>query len=331
MKRTTIKDIALAVGVSVSTVSRALNNHPDISDKVKEEVQRAARELNYHANQLAVNLRNSRSGLVALIIPEITMFFFPSVINGMEQVVRQRGYQLLVLQSNDSLEQECANLRTCLDLAVDGVLLSLAAESQNLDHLKDLLDAQIPVVLFDKNVDQAVLDQVIINDFEAARLCTERLVFAGARRVCGLFGHASMNISKQRVAGFTTALQDAGLAPVHIIYGQGMDHVREQIAQCINLQKPDGFFCMSDETIAGLYAALADANGHVQQYSPLVTAISDGHLPVMLSPKVPHVHHSGYELGKLAANCLLQRLGSKNPYAAAPQTYYLPCVFKEVG
>lgn len=327
MKRTTIKDIALKLGVSVSTVSRALNNHPDISEKVKDSVRATAKELNYHANLLAVNLRNSRSGLIALIIPEITMFFFPSVINGIEEEVRKQGYQLLVLQSNDSYTQECHNLHTCLDLAVDGVLLSLSAESQDTGHLHELIEAQIPVVLFDKYVKQDLLDQVIINDYEAAAICTQELINTGAKKICGIFGNKQMNITQQRQHGFVATLADAGLAPANIVFAQGMDAVAQEVLALLKHQNIDGYFCMSDETIAGVHTAYATLGLPV----PAIKAISDGHLPYMVNPRVGHVHHSGYELGKLAADCLLMRLKHKNPYEEPAKTVYLPCRFVEVN
>jgi len=327
MKRATIKDIASQLGVSPSTVSRALNDHPDISDKVKEEVRQVAQALNYHVNLTAVNLRNNRSGLIALIIPEITMFFFPSLIKGIEEVVSANGYQLLVLQSQNALAGEVANLRVCADLSIDGILISLSAQTKDLDHLQELEAAAVPIVLFDKSIEQTQFDQVMIDDEEAAYQCVSYLIKAGATKICAVLGDQQLQMSQLRHQGFQRAMVEANLLSngpnsTYIIHAKSQDQCTSLVIDWLGNYEVDAFFCMSDELSAGVYAAINTTTGD-NKHKPKVIGISDGHLPSILSPNLDHYRHSGYELGHLAAERLILRLKAGRKQTIAPETLIL--------
>ena len=309
MKRATIKDIALQVGVSVSTVSRALSDHPDISANIKAEVRRVAEELRYHPNRLAANLRQSRSKLIGLIVPEITMFFVPSVIKGVEEVLRAEGYQLLVMQSHESLEEEKRNLLLCSDYQIDGLLISLSSESLGLEHLDDLSELGIPVVLFDKSRPQAPFDQIQIDDRQAAYDCVRYLINKGARTICGLFGHRDLAISQNRLRGFQDALRDAGLDPATqpLVFAASQVEGRAAAAAQLKQGVPDAFFYMSDELASGLMPALTEAGVRVPA-DCLVLGMSDGKLPYLHYPALSHYLHSGADVGRAAARRLLYRI-----------------------
>jgi LacI family transcriptional regulator len=135
LKRATIKDISKIAGVNPSTVSRALNNHPDISNELKKAIKQIAENLNYIPNKIASNFRNKSNKTLALIIPEINMFFFPSVINGISKVAKSNGYQLIVLQSNENEETEIENIKTCIDNRVSGIMISLSRNTESMMHI----------------------------------------------------------------------------------------------------------------------------------------------------------------------------------------------------
>ena len=156
MKRATIKDIAAMVGVSISTVSRALKDHPDIGEGLRNKIKELAQVLNYHPNMMAVQLRKQKSNIIGLIYPEAHMFFFPSIIKGISEVVQKAGYKLLVLHSSESYEREVENVRICLENGVDGLFLSLTNETKDLSHLDELKEAEIPVLLVDKVLDTTI-------------------------------------------------------------------------------------------------------------------------------------------------------------------------------
>jgi len=321
MKRATIKDISLSIGVSTSTVSRALNDHPDISDSLKEQIRQVAKSLNYHPNLQAVNLRKNKSNLIGLIIPEISMFFFPSVINGIEEVVHKNGYQLLVLQSHNSLERETQNIQICIDHFIDGILLSLSAESQSITHLNGLSELGIPLVLFDKSLDQNKFDQIIIDDFEAAKQSTELLINNGAKNIVGLFGNPEMSITQQRVKGFEAALKHAGLVSEETIYAHSFTDCNQKCIELLKHKKPDAYFCMSDEVSAGLYPALNQYKLTVREDCQVI-AMSDGYLPYLLNPPLSHFHHSGFEIGKAAAERLFFRINQQKETEPAKVLYW---------
>ena len=167
MKRqtVTIKDIAKELGISPSTVSRALKDHFEISQETKDAVKRVAEELNYQPNSLALSLRYSKSNTIGVIIPEIVHFFFSTVISGIEDIANSMGYNVIITQSNESVEREAANLQTLFNNRVDGVLLSLSKESQDHSHLQSMLNKGLPIVFFDRVANDLPCSKVTVNDF----------------------------------------------------------------------------------------------------------------------------------------------------------------------
>lgn len=313
MKRATIKDISLIVGVNPSTVSRALHDHPDISPAIKAEVKRVAEELKYHPNQMAANLRKNRSQLIGLIIPEITMFFFPSVIRGIEAVLKEEGFRLLVLQSNDSLEGEKSNLRICGDYLVDGVLLSLSSESTNAYHLEEFREMGIPIVLFDKSAPGAGFDEVLVDDVQASLDCVRYLISLGCKRIAGLFGNPDMVITQNRLEGYRKALEESPDVEKTIppLFAKTKEEARNRSKEWIRKYKPDAFFFMSDEVAAGLLPAVKSEKLSVPDQCKII-GISDGQLPFILDPPVSFFHHDGFEMGQMAARQLIHRIKNQS-------------------
>ena len=313
MKRATIKDIAAMASVSVSTVSRALKDHPDIGLPLRNKIKDLAAEMNYHPNMMAVHLRKQRSNVIGLIIPEFNMFFFPSVIKGISEVIQRLGYRLMVLQSNDNLDREIENVRICRENGVDGLLMMLSNQTQQLDHLQEMKEAEIPVVLFDKVLDNNDFDEVIIHDVEATQVCTDFLIKTGCRRILGLFGNPNLMITDKRLAGFK-----AGIAATNNL-AVATDHqfVNNTFAAWACIERvfptfqPDGIFAMSDEIIAGVIPALKKMKILIPEQCS-VLGISDGYLPRILDPEMTYLHHDGYTLGKMAATHLIQKIHLKS-------------------
>ena len=314
MKRATLKDIARLLNVSTSTVSRALNNHPDISDEIIGLVQRAARDLNYRPNKMAANLRNSRSNIIGLIIPEITMFFFPSVIKGIEEVVRREGFQLLVLQSNDSLEREVANVQMCVDQQVDGLLISLSRESYEIKHLIEAHELGLPIVLFDKSFEGSVFEEVIIDDEQAVKLALSPLIKKGCKNIAGFFGSPGMLITQNRIRSFEKALKEANIncTDRHLFFADSLSEGKRVAHDIFNSLQPDGVFVMSDELMAATMSCVNTLGIEVPKQCGIV-GISDGELPDLLHPKVTHVHHDGFKVGAFSAERLIDQI--KHPDA----------------
>lgn len=307
VKRITIKDLARQLGVNVSTISRALKGHPDISPDMRRRVQDLAEALHYTPNTMAVGLRKQRSRLVGLVMPEINMFFFPSVIKGVDEVLRQANMKMIVLQSGDTLDQEIENLRICAESGVEGLLLSVSKETVNLHHLSLLEDLGAPVVLFDRVVDTDQYDRVMIDDFKAAVQGVQYLLQTGCRRLVGIFGAPGLQITQRRRDGFLHAWPEAANTPDSVLFAgspvEGAEAVKKLLQE--RSEPIDGIFVMSDELMAGVAPTLRQSNLRIPEDCSVI-GISDGFLPHYLHPKITYLHHSGYEIGRMAARRLLQ-------------------------
>lgn len=295
-------------GVNVSTVSRALHDHPDIGGALKQKIRELADALHYHPNYQAVNFRRRRSRLIGLIIPEISMFFFPSVVKGVSSVLERRGYQLMVLPSHESAETEKALVRQCLENGVEGLLISLSQESADIEHLLEARKLDIPVVLFDKTQNRENFDKVIIDDRRAAFTCVQHLIDRGCRRIAGIFGNAKLDITRNREAGFRQALsENARLQPVDVRYSNSSESAAAECLSMLKTQAVDGLFAMSDETLVGAMNALRACGVRVPDACKVI-CISDGTIPNLFEPKVSYLQHSGYDVGSQAALRLLEHL-----------------------
>ena len=312
MKRTTIKDIARQLGVAPSTVSRALKDHPDIGLALRTEIKKLAEELHYRPNQLAVHLRQRSSKLIGLIVPEITMFFYPSVIKGIQEIIQEHGYNLIMLSSHESPEKEMENIRICADNEVAGILISLSRQSEMYENLEYLRELGIPLVLFDKVSIDLPFDSIMLEDEEAARQATTFLIESGCRNPGAIFGNPNMLITQERVRGMRKAMEENGL-PFKKEYMYFADNVveAEACAKLLMAQNPppDGVFAMTDEVLMGSLSVIAGSNTNIPANCSVI-CISDGVLPYCMTPTVSFLHHNGLELGQLAANRMFELLES---------------------
>ncbi|MFK7758288.1 MAG: LacI family DNA-binding transcriptional regulator [Flavobacteriales bacterium] len=199
MRRITIKDLARILNISVSTVSRALSDHPDISDGTKQKVLKAAKEFNYTTNLHARFFRKQHSRLIALILPEFNMFFSPNLIKGINEVVSSSKYSLITFITNDEYETEEKMVKQCLSWAVEGVLISLSRQTENLDHLKILVESDVKCVLLDKTVHNDIFPAVTIDSELASYNAVSHLVEYGHKNILGIFGNPNFSISKERM------------------------------------------------------------------------------------------------------------------------------------
>ncbi len=312
--RTTIKDIARVLGINVSTVSRGLKDHQDISLETRNEIKRVANELHYHPNLMAINLRNRRSRLIGLIIPEITMFFFPSVIQGIEDVLHRNGYNLLMLQSSDQLKREIENVHLCTENGVEGLLISVSRQTITTEHLSELQALGVPIVLFDKVIEKTEFPQIIIDDAAAAMKAVLHLQARGATEIIGVFGNANLSITQKRIEGFRRALLQQGLTVREdaILFAENTKEALQHTKNSMELPTPpNGIFAMSDEILAGVLPALRQKNILIPKQCKVIS-MSDGELPYYLDPLVTYIHHSGYQVGETAAQRLCESIENKN-------------------
>lgn len=305
--RITLKDIAKKLGLSMPTVSRALADHPDISASTKERVREAAQALNYVPNFRARYLRARRSRLIALIVPEMNMFFVPSMITGINRVVQQNDYSLIVFQSDNSFPQEQRLIEYCTHLSADGVLLVLSSETTDLAHLDILRDCGIPVVLLDKTIETTKHSTITIDDHEAGREAAAYLIDHGHTRSIGVFGDQRQRISSLRLKGFRRGHVERGvpLAETQVIRVTVLDDLEKQLTAAFD-EHPDvtAIFTMTDELLVRVHHLLMRRGTRIPDEVSLL-AISDGYAPAFLHPNVTHIRHAGVEVGERTAHILI--------------------------
>ena len=319
MKRITIKDLADLLQISTSTVSRALSNHPDISDAVKKRVKEAAETFNYIPNDFAINFRKKSSKVIGLIIPKMSMFFIPSIIEGISAKFNKEGYQFFILSSEESLEIEKENLQTCANSRVDGVLISLTSKTQDFAHFKKLDDLGIPVVLFDKSLSEQKYDQVVFNNEKDAEECAKKLVHYQCKNILAIFGDKDLEITEKRRKSFENYLNNHSEINYKSIFCDSAEMVKEKLEIILEYEKFDGIFAMSDETLAGLNYALKIRGLSAKPYK--IIAISEGIFPKYLNPHYEFIKNDGIKMGMMAASILLEKI--KNSDYKNFNTYYI--------
>ncbi len=313
----TIKDIARILGISPSTVSRALKDHPDINVDTKKAVNELAQKLKYQPNAVALSLKNSRSNTIGVIIPEIVHYFFSSVISSVEDVASQRGFTVIICQSNESYEREVANARTLLSHRVDGILVSISKETHTFDHLINLQEGGIPLVFFDRITPEIDADQVIIDDLEASYKATRHLIETGRKRIAHFAGPQSLIIGRDRLQGYMNALTEAGL-PVDnrlIVEADTFEKARNAVVEMLDAGiVMDGVFAVNDLTAIGAMQTIQKRGFKIPEEIAVV-GFSDGRFSGITDPNLSSVDQHGYEMGTTAAELLFKRIMSaENEY-----------------
>ncbi|WP_431609554.1 LacI family DNA-binding transcriptional regulator [Chryseobacterium sp. 'Rf worker isolate 10'] len=323
MKRTTIKDLAKMLNISTSTVSRALKDHPDISSSVKLKVKEAAEAFNYVPNDFAISFRKNSSKVIGLIVPEISIFFLPSIINGISSVLNKEGYRFFILSSDDSYETEKEHIETCINSRVDGILISLTKETKDGEHLKKLKEMEIPVIIFDKTVPQQSFESVIFDNIKTAELCAEKLINQGCKNILAIFGDENLEITQSRLRSFENKISQSSDIRLEIIFCKSADIVKQKLDILLDDPSFDGFFAMSDETLMGLHSSLIKRN--LNNTNKKVVAISEGTLPKYLDETYEYQINDGYEMGTFAAKKLMETIKKATPdrSAKSDNCYYL--------
>jgi len=321
----TIIDIAKILGLSKSTISRALKNHPDISQKTKDAVSSVAESLKYVPNTVASSFRNKKSKIIGLIVPQISNFFFPSVVRGIEEVVHNLGYTLLILQSNESYEREVENLKILIANNVEGILASVSLKTKNFDHFQHIIDIELPIVFFDRVVKDMDADVVLVDDVTGSFKAVNQLLNAGRKRVAICIGDLNLLISQNRLQGYKTALVQNGI-PVDeelILSCDTPEETEQETLRLLNMKNPpDSIFAISDLTMTGVMKAIFSKNLKVPADISVI-GFCEEPFRSMYNPPLSAIEPMGFEIGKKAAELLFERLENKTIIPPQPQVIYL--------
>lgn len=304
------------LSLSTSTVSRALSDHPDISDATKVRVRKLAEEFNYATNVHARFFRKQHSGLIALVLPEVNMFFTPNLIKGINKTIAASKYSLITFLSDDSYKKEKEIIKQCLSWAVEGVLISLSKETYELSHLQALTKAEIKCVLLDKALENEQYPAVTIDSTLASQKAISYLIEKGHRNILGIFGNPNFSISQERIKGYKKAMKENNIPVLQeniicVDKSTDLDYILPPILK--HNKHISAIFTMSDELLAkSLYHI--NALGLAVPKDISIIAISDGHYPYLTYPQTSHIKDSGSKMGKSACKFLLQYIAepSKN-------------------
>jgi LacI family transcriptional regulator len=312
MAKITIKDLAKLLSVSVSTISRALADHPDISKDTKVRIKNAAAHYNYMPNLHARYFRKKNTKMIALILPGFNRFFIPDLIEGIQKMINDNGYTLIIFQSTNSPAMEEEIVKYCLSWVVEGVLIALSDNTTNLDHLSMLADNNIPVVLLDKILKTDLYSTVTIDDYDTARKATQALFDSGKNNILGVFGHQNVSITKERLEGFKAAILENSVkySSNQTLIIDDITTAIDKISKEINKNIYDGVFFMTDELLVNGYNIILQSQKKIPDDIGIVS-ISDGTSPYFLTPNVTHIFHSGFEVGKTACELLFKNLDGR--------------------
>lgn len=312
-KKVTLKQIAKELDVSISTVSKALRNSPEIGEETRDKVQAFARLYNYKPNNIALSLKNRKTKTIGVIIPEIVHHFFATVISGIEHYANDFGYNVIVCLSDESFDKEVINMEMLAGGSIDGFIMSLSKETQqkgDFHHITEVINQGMPVVMFDRVTNDIFCDKVIIDDKTAAQDAVNFLVYKGMRKIGLLTTIDYVSVGKLRTDGYIQALHYNNLIVKEklILKIEDMDNCETQIETYLN-ENPelDAVFAVN-ELFAVTAIKVANKMGRKVPQDFSVIGFTDGIISKYSTPSITTVSQNGVEIGQKAAKLLIDRL-----------------------
>ena len=310
-QKITIKTIAKELGVSTSTVSKALRDSHEISIDTKDKIKAYAAMFNYKPNSLALQLRNQKTKLIGVILPRIVHHFFSTVIKGIEQGASEKGYHIMVCFSNESYKKEVENLKVLSNGSVDGLIVSIAKETletKDFTHFKDLVNEEIPLVLFDRVVDEILCDKVVVDDVGAGYKATKYLLNQNSLKIALITTPEHVNVGTLRRQGYERALSEKGISVNKklIIEVEEKENIKAQIEHVFD-QDIDAVFAVN-EIYAATAMRIAKEKGYKVPQEFSVIGFTDGLISEYSSPSITTIAQHGLEMGKQAVEVLIERI-----------------------
>ena len=307
-KKTTIKDIANVLNISPAAVSKALHNDSRISEKTKKAVRQVAKNLNYQPNHLASALRSGKSKLVGVIVPRTNSNFFSATIHNIEEVLNEKGYNIIITQSNESYKKECANIDTLLFTQVDGIIVSMANETVDLSHFEKVKNAGIPLITFDRGENDLNVDYIGINDYDSSHTIVDHLVDEGCKRIAHIGGFKRTRIFNNRIRGYIDALKKHDLPldkELLLESSLTISDGRKKMQQLLDLKnRPDAVYVAGDYAALGALQVLNEQNIKIPEEIALV-GFGDEPFSNMTTPTITSMNQHSYKIGRIAAETFL--------------------------
>ena len=310
--KATLKQIAKELHVSVSTVSKALNDSPEISEQTKIKIQEYAKLKNYKPNIIGLNLKNRKTKTIGVIIPNILNSFFAKVFTGIEKVADEKGYNVITCISNESIEKEIHTLEMLSNGTIDGFILSISEEAQKLQefgHFNEIINDGTPIVMFDRISDQVDCDKVIVDDFDSSIDATQHLINLGCKRIALFSAIDNLSVGKLRAEGYFKALEKNKIKRDDslIVLTDSEADFDEKVKALFEKNKIDGIFALDEHTSVSAIK-LGLKNGYKIPENLSIIGFADGVWSRRLTPSLSTVSQHGPEIGEAAAKLLIERL-----------------------
>ena len=331
--KATLKQIAKELNVSVSTVSKALNDSPEISEQTKTKVKEYAKLKNYKPNVIGLNLKNRKTKTIGVIIPNILNSFFAKVFKGIEKLAEEKGYNVLTCISNESLEKEINTLEMLSNGTIDGFILSISEEAQKsneFSHFNDIINEGTPIVMFDRVSEEVNCDKVIVDDFESSVNATQHLISSGCKKIALFSAIDNLSVGKLRAKGYLKALENNNIKVNNniIVLTESEDDFDAKTKLLFAQNKIDAIFAL-DEHSSSSAIKLGLKNGYKIPENLSIIGFADGVWSRRFSPSLSTVSQHGPEIGEEAARLLIERLESKEEVESPYKTTVIKTELRE--
>jgi len=307
----TLKKLAQILDLSTSTISRALNNHPDISKSTKDKVKKLALKLNYTPNLFARGFRLHRTNIIGVIVPNITHYFTSTILKGILEEAEMKGYRVIISESNNSISKQQEMLQTMVQFGVDGVLMSLSKMTRDIDNVLQTLN-KLPLILFDKVSDKIPCTQIVINEEETTYNAVEHLINTGKKRIAIIKESEFSFTSEKRYAGYLKALKEHNIPIDEKIILSTEDLNMTQGKRMANIllsikNKPDAIFAITDQAAIGVIKTLKKKNIKIPE-EIAVMGFSNSLSSTIIEPKLTTVDQPGKKIGSTSVMYLIEEI-----------------------
>ncbi len=310
-KEVTIYDVAKALNLSPSTVSRGLKNHPHIHKETRKKIHAAANEMGYRQNKFASNLRQKHTNTIGVVVPRLDSYFMATALAGIEKITAENDYGLIISQSQESWRKEISCVNTLFNSRVDGLLVSLAFDTKNMNHFNILLNKDIPVVFFDRVADCNGCMSIIIDNYKAGYEATAHMIEQGCRRIAHLGGNILRNVYSERFRGYRQALADNKIdfdPSLWFVSDMSVQAGIETARKILKMKpRPDGLFTSNDTTAVSAMVELEMAGVRIPE-EIAVTGFNNEPLSRVIRPNLTTVDYPAREIGEMAASSLINKL-----------------------
>lgn len=323
-RKVTLKQIAKELDVSISTVSKALRGSSEISDDTREKVKAFAKLYNYRPNNIALSLKNRKTKTIGVIIPEIVHHFFAKVISGIENKAAKRGYNVIVGLSNESFDKEVINMEMLANGSIDGFILSISKETlmqQDYHHFEETINQGMPIVMFDRAVDEIQCDKVLVDDEKGARKAVDKLIETGCKNIALITTRDYVSVGRLRTKGYIDALTERGIQPKpelilkvddRLISEEYLEETEKEIEQLFTKNPElDGIFAVNELYAITAMKVARRLNFNVPQDIQVI-GFTDGVLSKHATPALTTVSQHALQMGEAAADLLINRLENED-------------------